>query len=452
MGGTRKGAVALLCGLTVLAAGLLGGAGSAATTTKPYTANVTPSPVTGGGTQTFQFTIENKASPQTLGSANVTLPAAWGSAIGDARLTTGPLPPGSSFTGTTVFLRNLGIAAGSSKTVLVDVAVPCVGGSFTWGVTAKQSNNFSGPPGNDFVRVAPSSLTTDVTGGCALRFRTQPQNAVVGATITGADLDPNGPPVEVDVVDGNGDPVTGATGTVSIALQSGTGLAGTLSQPLVGGVAAFDDLSIAASGFYNLVASATGFVSVTSAAFQIGDAGAICPNTDSECVTTKDFGDQKVLARSTTLNNGNTQGFTEMLLVDLGGAPPAGFCAGLDDLIGPGVNLDVRPLAGVTEVLVTIPKSVRQFKANNGLALMDVCLGTNLPFTTKGGTLSPSTTYDFDGDGDLDTRYLGLLPNCPASTAGTGDSPCFASRRSVQGGAEFLFRVPFPYDPSWWNG
>jgi hypothetical protein len=356
MGGTRKGAVALLCGLTVLAAGLLGGAGSAATTTKPYTANVTPSPVTGGGTQTFQFTIENKASPQTLGSANVTLPAAWGSAIGDARLTTGPLPPGSSFTGTTVFLRNLGIAAGSSKTVLVDVAVPCVGGSFTWGVTAKQSNNFSGPPGNDFVRVAPSSLTTDVTGGCALRFRTQPQNAVVGATITGADLDPNGPTVEVDVVDGNGDPVTGATGTVSIALQSGTGLAGTLSQPLVGGVAAFDDLSIAASGFYNLVASATGFVSVTSAAFQIGDAGAICPNTDSECVTTKDFGDQKVLARSTTLNNGNTQGFTEMLLVDLGGAPPAGFCAGLDDLIGPGVNLDVRPRAGGTEVLVTIPK------------------------------------------------------------------------------------------------
>ena len=451
MGGIRKGSVALLAALAVVAAGSLGGAGSAATTTKPYTANVAPSPVAGGATQTFQFTIENKASPQTLGSANIVLPAAWGSAITDARLTTGPLPAGSSFDGTTVFLRNAGIAAGASKTIEVDVTVPCTAGSFTWSVTAKQANNYSGPPGNNFVLVQPSNLTTVVTGGCELRFGVQPQNAVAGATITGGDLDPSGPPIEVTVVNADGDPVAGATGTVTVALQSGTGLTGTLSQPLVGGVATFGDLAIGTTGFYRLVASASGFGTVTSDAFQIADAGAVCPNTDPECVTTADFGDQLVVARSTTLNNGDTQGVTEMLLTDLGTPPPAGFCLGLDDLIGPGVNLDVRPGAGLTEVLVTIPSSVREFTTGS-LAHLDVCLGTNLAFTTNTGALSPSTTYDFDGDGDLDTRYLGVLPNCPATTPGTGDSPCIVSRALIAAGAEVLFRLPFPYDPSWWNG
>lgn len=451
MGGIRKGAVALLAAIAVLAAGLLGGAGSAATTTKPYTANVAPSPVAGGATQTFQFTLANKASPHTLGSANVVIPAAWGSAITGARLTTGPLPSGSSFSGTTVFLRNAGIAAGTSTTIEIDVTVPCTTGSFTWGVTAKQANNFSGPPGNSFVLVQPSNLTTVVSGGCGLRFDVQPQNAVAGATITGGDLDPNGTPIEVGVVNGDGEPVAGAIGTVTVALQSGTGLTGTLSRPLVGGVATFDDLSIGTTGFFRLVASASGFGSPTSDAFQIADAGSVCPNTDPECVTTQDFGDQSVVARSTTLNNGDTQGVTQMLLTDLGTAPPAGFCLGLDDLIGPGVNLDVRPTAGLTEVLVTIPSSVRQFTPLT-VDHLDICLGTNVAFTTNTGTLSPSTTYDFDGDGDLDTRYLGLLPNCPATTPGTGDSPCIVSRTLVTGGAEVLFQVPFPYDPSWWNG
>ena len=450
--GLTRGGIGLLAALALLLAGLLGGAGSAATATKPYTANVSPAAVAGGAAQTFWVVLANGSANQGIGSANVAIPPEWGSAITGARLGGGPLPAGSSFDGSTVFLRNLGLAPGGTATLEVDVSVPCASGAYTWAVRAKQSNSFNGPPGNDFLLVEPSSLTTSVTGTCALRFLVQPQDARVGETISGADLDPDGPPVQVDVVDGNGQPVATATGTVSVALESGSGLSGTVSQPLVGGVATFDDLSIGASGAYRLVASGTGYVSATSEQFRVADEGAICPNTDPECVTTGEFSSLTVRARSTTLNNGNTAGFTEMLLTDLGVAPPAGFCGGLDDPLGAGVDLDVRPLAGVTEILVSIPKKVRQFKADNGLSKLDVCIGTNLPFTTKDGTVSPSTTYDYDGDGDLDTRYLGLLPNCPATTAGVGDSPCVVYRTSVVGGAEILFRVPSPYDPSWWNG
>ena len=448
----RKAAIGLLAVLALLTAGLLGGPGSAATTAKRYTANVSPGTVAGGGTRTFQVTLANTAAHQTLGSANVTVPAAWGAAIVAARLTTGPLPAGSSFDGTTVYLRNLAIAPGSQKMLELDVVVPCAAGSFTWAVRAKQSNSFHGPPGNDFTLVPPSSLTTVVEGGCALRFRVQPQAALVGETITGASLDPGGPPLEVEVVDGSGEPFAGATGTVGIALESGSGLAGTLSRPLVGGVATFDDLSLASSGSYRLVASAAGYGSVTSDGFRIADGGAVCPNTEPECVATASFPEQEVVARSTTLNNGDTSGVTEMLITNLGVAPPAGFCTELDDLIGPGVDLAVRPLAGVSEVRITIPDEVRSFPTDLDLAHLDVCVGTNQTFTTKGGTLAPSTVYDYDGDGDQDTRFLGLLPACPASTVGVGDSPCIVHRTRVEGGAEVLFRVPFPYDPSWWNG
>ena len=448
----RKAAIGLLAALTLLAAGLLGGQGSAATATKPYTANVSPGAVAGGGTRTFQVALANKAAHQTLGSANVAVPLPWGAAIVAARLTTGPLPAGSTFDGRTVFLRNLAIAPGAAKTLELDVVVPCAGGTFTWSVRAKQSNDFHGPPGNDFTLVQPSSLTTAVEGSCALRFRVQPQAALAGETITGASLDPGGPPLEVEVVDGSGQPFAGATGTVTTALESGSGLSGTLSRPLVGGVATFDDLSIATSGSYRLVASSSGYGPATSDGFRVADGGAVCPNTEPECVASASFAEQDVVARSTALNNGDTTGVTQLLITNLRVGPPAGFCAGLDDLIGPGVDLDVRPLAGLTEVRLTIPDEVRSFPTALDLAHLDVCIGTNQTFMTKNGSLAPSTVYDYDGDGDLDTRFLGLLPNCPASTPGVGASPCIVHRALVEGGAQVLFRVPLPYDPSWWNG
>src|ERR1041385_4889674 len=46
---------------------------SANTTTKPYAASVTPSPVSGGATVAFTLKVTNDAHPQPLGSANLTI-------------------------------------------------------------------------------------------------------------------------------------------------------------------------------------------------------------------------------------------------------------------------------------------------------------------------------------------------------------------------------------------
>jgi hypothetical protein len=74
----------------MLAAGLVAvvviTAGSAATTTKPYTAYFDPGPLTGGGTAHVNLAITNLANPQTLGSANVTAPSAAGRRLPILRL------------------------------------------------------------------------------------------------------------------------------------------------------------------------------------------------------------------------------------------------------------------------------------------------------------------------------------------------------------------------------
>jgi hypothetical protein len=49
--------------------------------------------------------------------------------------------------------------------VTVTADVPCAAGDYNWLVVAKQANDFSGPPGNDFGPLTEdSSLTTSVTG------------------------------------------------------------------------------------------------------------------------------------------------------------------------------------------------------------------------------------------------------------------------------------------------
>jgi uncharacterized protein YegL len=120
-------------------------------------------------------------------------------------------------------------------------------------------------------------------------------------------------------------------------------------------------------------------------------------------------------------------------------APPAGVCPGFVP-VGPGAEVRVLPLSDRLVVTVAIPKSVRQLSPNNGLARIDTCLGTNLPFPTRGG----GTSVLVGG------VHYGLLPDCPKK--GTPATPCTLSRQSVGGGARLVFEVRTPYDPSWWNG
>jgi hypothetical protein len=97
-----------------------------------------------------------------------------------------------------------------------------------------------------------------------LVFTTQPSNAGVGLTIT--------PAVQVSAQDNTNTTLASFTGSITVAIGSGTGaLSGTTAQNAVAGVATFNDLSInkIANG-YTLVASPTGGVpDATSNAFNI---------------------------------------------------------------------------------------------------------------------------------------------------------------------------------------
>jgi hypothetical protein len=138
-------------------------AAAQASPNKPYLANVHQS---GGTFGSMVLTLSNDPhASQTLGSANFTPPAgltvtgvtsrslaAWSVSVDSAGLVEFRAPGSSS-----------GLAAGSQVSAVVTVAktVACTAtpGSATWQVEAKQSNSFSGTPGNDLQLSPASDLT-----------------------------------------------------------------------------------------------------------------------------------------------------------------------------------------------------------------------------------------------------------------------------------------------------
>ena len=112
-----------------------------------------------------------------------------------------------------------------------------------------------------------TSGTITLTAGpaAALAFSVQPSDAVASAPIA--------PAIEVGIVDAYGNAVTGATGSVTVAIganPSGGTLSGTTTVTAASGVATFSDLSINLVGTgYTLAASSGALTGATSAAFNV---------------------------------------------------------------------------------------------------------------------------------------------------------------------------------------
>ncbi|HJU37117.1 MAG TPA: hypothetical protein VJ716_06855 [Gaiellaceae bacterium] len=147
--------------MAVVVAIALAAATAEATPNKPYTANVHQTLNTPGS---FTLTLTNDPhASQSLGSANFTAPA--GFVLGAVTGKGGTDASGFNVTvsGNVVQFRAISsqTALGKGATVSADVTV--TGGitgctSATWGVEAKQSNDFSGTPGNDLT-LGTSDLT-----------------------------------------------------------------------------------------------------------------------------------------------------------------------------------------------------------------------------------------------------------------------------------------------------
>jgi len=274
----RKMPVLVWLAVAALAALVLAGSASSGSPSKPFTANIcasgpcsapaTPPTLAGGSTTSVDLTIANQASTQSIQSANVTAPAGFtvNSSV--------PFPSGSSTSGAVLALRNLNIPAGTTQTFTINVKVPCQPpADTTWAITAKQSNNFNGPPGNDFTLVSPSRLMTNVSGACKLVFVTgrQPTDAQIGKTITSARYNPAGDAVKVEVHDGADQLVATATGSVTLTASSNAGSFSGTTGSLASGAVTFPSLKSSAAGTYTLIASGTGFASSDpSSQFKVG--------------------------------------------------------------------------------------------------------------------------------------------------------------------------------------
>ncbi len=108
----------------------------------------------------------------------------------------------------------------------------------------------------------------------SVAFSRQPSSATAGAWIS--------PAISVEILDSGGNLCTAASGTVTIMLpsQSSGSLAGTLTEPIVSGVATFADLSLSSAGTYTMVATSAGLTSAASASFSI-----TAPSTTGEQAT-----------------------------------------------------------------------------------------------------------------------------------------------------------------------
>jgi hypothetical protein len=249
-------ALLVAVGALVLALTLIP-AGAAGSSNKTLKATITPSVgAPAGASVGFVLWLENDtSSPNQLGSANVTLPTGFtitgASSCADSTCgSTSPLPSGSVF-GNPLQLRSLGIAPGGFRYFLIQATTPCSDpGNLKWKIDAKQSNDFSGPPGNTFSN-SPYYIGQSLSGTCKLAFVNQPKDTAVNTEIRdqqwGSIRTPQtGSAIQVEVVDGLGHQVTsGVSGTVTLNC---TVACANNAEQFVNGVATFTNLAIGTSG------------------------------------------------------------------------------------------------------------------------------------------------------------------------------------------------------------
>ena len=420
---TRSGSVRWLLLVLLLACGAYPGSAQAAATGKPYTLNVSPGAVSAGTQTVFSSTLSNPADGrQQLGSANLTVPA--GIVVRSASVAG---PATATVAGSTVSLRNLALQPGRSLTVTLVADVACNPAAVTWGVLAKQANDFQGPPGNDMMLAAPSSLTTTISGQCKLRFVTHPSNQRVGEPLTGTPYGP-GPPVSVEVVDGAGARVTSPSTEVTIERVSGFGsgtLSGTKSVGTVLGVANFPDLALSAPGTYALQASSAGLVSATSTTFRIDTVAAFCAD-DVSCARSTSIGTTKLDVTALPAGASADAGFLTMSF----NAGPSIDCAGYQEISADTALVDFSSPNRTKQATLTFDKKAMTQSPNNGAAFLELCFGSPQPFLTKAGSVSvPQGSFDWDGDGTAEPIYAGLLPDCGAHAP-----PCVTSRKKTGAG------------------
>jgi hypothetical protein len=469
----------LVIGVFALLAATVLQSSLAASSKKAYTATISTSTIPSGATASVTLTIANLSDSQALGSANVV------AGIGPAPATSSQLSNADyaplqgivdpATTATMLELRNIGLAPGHSMTVTMNTTAPCAAGSYKWSVIAKQSNDFNGPPGNDFTISGAQPVTT-VTGGCQLAFGTQPQSAVKGDNLTGTAYDSGGDPVTVSAIDGNGNVIRSATGTVTLALDptstncTGASFSGTTDELAPTGTATFGSLLSATAGFdCRLIASASGYGSDTSDSFNISLVKTDCTGTG--CPETS-LG----LDVNTNLTFSASGSFFQFLAVGPASIPAivtakggSGGCANFKSISAAAFDEADGGGSGTKTFRYFVDKSIipKQFQGTSGQQFLPICAGGA---RIDDGVVTPCTSADdntgwiskvLDSQGKFTSAYTkakcdpvtglwwGILPSFQDITPGRIDpssNPIVSNWGSSTTARWFDITVPSPWD------
>lgn len=466
--------------LAVLVAPLLSAAPAGASAFKPYsivicapgeTCTAPPSagsavgsaivpPSAADQTMTATLTNENKlGTGLQVGSANLTAPAGF-------TVTNATYPGCSSCTatilanGSLVELRNLNLIPGATVVLSMSVSTPSGGYTTTsapaspWTIVAKQSNDFSGSPGNNVTVDPKTSTLTTVLG--KLHFNTEPTDTALGSPITNGPYS-TGSPIEVGAVDLAGNPITWFAGTVAIALDPSSGDLGGTDSAVAGsgGVATFDDLTLGATGYtFTLSASSPNVTGAGSGPFDAHDQG-----TGVNCGSGKCQGSLTqtgTTSQTTQVNSSSTSGELTIAL-DNGvgywtGATVLQDCGGYTPLGPDTATLELLDGSASETVADTVTLHVGSKSAFNTLvASQQTCFAATSEFVSKSGNpLDGSLAYPAmlpNGQ----QGFVGLLSDCSAVNSLT--EPCVSSRtgtyKSQTGHVEIIVTVPaaFAGDP-----
>jgi hypothetical protein len=399
-----------------------------------YSADVIPGSVavgTGTSTQiTITVTQVSHAHEKAVDSIRITPPEGVhltsGSAVRGSHTRTVTITAGVATVDHVGLDHDEGEIAPETAVITLEADIPCgVAGDEDWTVEAQHDHDYDDD--DPSLSIDGDSDLTSHFDRCTFEFADQPQSAAVDTIITTQEADPAGPPITLQLLDGNGDDAAQDGVGVSVAIASGTGTSGatvggtTSDTTNSAGIARVRPTIDRAGTGYRLEATATtsgvGSPVSDSDAFDINDVAVVCSGDCS--------GNSHVDDTWATVSAESTGILTFSLGVD------SLDCNNSANLYYKGTSqvltFDVTGSSGRTTVTMRLAKG----SATRNLSRYEVCFS------------SPASRFVNKYGRTIAAGKAGLLPRCIWRPRHPSGGPCLVSRaRDEDGNVLVTFSVP----------
>jgi hypothetical protein len=394
-----------------------------------YRVGVAPTALAAGTSPTTTITLtqlvgDDWSHSKELGSVRITPPA--GFIVTGATATRGSYALPVTIAAGAVTVDDVDLDhAGETATVTLHERIPCgVAGAASWTVVGHSTDAYSNSYAKTLVQ-DPAGTPAVQVAGCSLAFAAQPTAAAAGKVITSQAANPAGPPVSVQLRDGNGNPAAQAGLSIGLSIAAGTGTAGavlggtTSSATGSSGLAVFAPTIDRAGHTYKLLARAgTGIAPATSGAFEVSDVATVCSGA---CSASTQSGSTSATVSGSS-NGGVLSASLGLDTVDCNNAVNRNYVATSET-----VTFNVTQATGRT--LVTMKVAAASV--------------TKLWFKYEVCFSSPSSTFVNKYGATIPAGQAGILPSCFFDCDRPSVGPCVLLKWfDLRGNVYVLFSVP----------